>query len=84
MKSEERRSRVLSVRLHADEIEYLRQACRLHGIRNLSELVRVALFRFAGELTNPRPSVAQGRPVQGLQRRIESLERELKRLKRAP
>ena len=82
MQFEERRTRVLSVRLHDDEFEYLKKASKLLGLPSVSEFARTAVFDYAGKLAHSPEESRRRTNLVRLQLRIDSLEKELRRLKK--
>jgi len=73
------RSRMLSVRLSAEEYDELKQLCFLFGARNLSELARKALHALLGKEDGPSPD-RFGMHLSDLSKKVQFLNRKVERL----
>lgn len=77
------RNRVLSVRLSEEEYDALVERSAREGARSLSDFVRAAMLKPApGNGRAPGPPVAQVAGLDGLNRRIEELDRKVVSLTR--
>ncbi len=76
-----RRSRMISFRVSEDEYAGLKDLCVNEGARSVSDLARDAVHRMIAHHTWPNNQLAT--VVQVLQDRIETLDKEVKRLGKA-
>jgi hypothetical protein len=74
----DRKQKMISLRLSEAEYEGLKTHYRNYGVRNISELARLALERIIGESAGAQPSVED--KLLDLERRLVAVERRIEPL----